>query len=75
MAARPLPLLSRTRLEKRYVYRNCRESHEAAIGREIQSIANAPVLRMHLKTVMKMRWVRIAGIAVAVLLVILLALP
>jgi AsmA protein len=42
---------------------------------KVRSIATAPALRTHLNTVMKMRWLRITGIAVAVLLVILLALP
>ena len=42
---------------------------------KVRSIATAPALRTHLNTVMKMRWLRITGIAVAVLLVILFALP
>ena len=42
---------------------------------KIQSIANASALRTHLNTVMKTRWFRIAGIAVAVFLVILVVLP
>jgi len=41
----------------------------------IRSAANGPALGKHLNTVIKKRWLRIAGIAVAVLLVILVALP
>jgi uncharacterized protein involved in outer membrane biogenesis len=41
----------------------------------IRSAANGPALRKHLNTVMKKRWLRIAGIAGAVLLAILVALP
>jgi AsmA protein len=41
----------------------------------IRSVANAPALRKHLNIFMKKRWVRIAGIAVAVFLVTLGALP
>jgi AsmA protein len=39
------------------------------------SVANAPAIRNQLNAVMKKRWLRIAGVAVAVLLVILIALP
>ncbi len=42
---------------------------------KIRSIATGPALQTHLNTVMKMRWLRTAGIAVAILLVILLTLP
>jgi len=39
------------------------------------TVANAPAIRKQLNAVMKKRWFRIAGIAVAVFLVILIALP
>ncbi|HEV2729757.1 MAG TPA: AsmA family protein [Terriglobales bacterium] len=39
------------------------------------TVANGPAIRKQLNTVMKKRWFRIAGIAVAVFLVILIALP
>ena len=39
------------------------------------SVAYAPAIRNQLNAVMKKRWLRIAGVAVAVLLVILIALP
>ena len=39
------------------------------------SVDNAPAIRNQLNAVMKKRWLRIAGIAVAVFLVILIALP
>ena len=42
---------------------------------KIRSSATGRALQTHLNTVMKKRWLRIAGIAVAILLVILLALP
>ena len=42
---------------------------------KIRSIATGPALRTQLNALMKMRWLRIAGIVVAVLLVILIALP
>jgi AsmA protein len=41
----------------------------------IHSVVNASALQKHLNVVMKKRWLRIAGIAVAALLVILVALP
>jgi len=41
----------------------------------IRSVANVPALQKYLNVVMKKRWLRIAGIAVAVFLVILVALP
>ena len=76
MAARPLPpsepdpARHKTRLT---------EIAKKAMGQpfvaKIQSIANATALRTHLNKVMKTRWLRITGIGVAVLLVILLALP
>jgi AsmA protein len=39
------------------------------------TVANAPAIRKQLNAVMKKRWLRIVGIAVAVFLVILIALP
>ena len=41
----------------------------------IHSFANASALQKHLNVVMKKRWLRIAGIAVAAFLVILITLP
>ncbi len=41
----------------------------------IRSISGAGGLQKHLQTVIKKRWFRVAGIAVAVLLVLLVALP
>jgi AsmA protein len=41
----------------------------------VRSVANPPVVWKHLNAVMKKRWFRIAGIAVVVFLVILIALP
>ena len=50
------------------------EKVQAFLGK-IQSIATGPALRTQLTAVMNTRWVRITGIAVAVLLLILIALP
>ena len=76
MAARPLPPPEPVPTSKK---KRPTETAKAAIGQpflaKIRSIVTAPSLRTHLNTVLKMRWFRIAGIAVAVLLVILLALP
>src|SRR5215472_8785020 len=41
----------------------------------IHSVANASALPKHLNVVMKKRWLRIGGIAVAILVLILIALP
>jgi AsmA protein len=41
----------------------------------VRSISKAPALQKHLHAVMKKRWLRVAGIAVAVLVVLLIALP
>ncbi len=76
MAARPLPPSEPDPARKKI---RLTEIAEKAMGQpfvaKIQSIANAQALRTHLNRVMKTRWLRITGIAVAVLLVILLALP
>jgi AsmA protein len=76
MAARPLPPPEPDPTRKKI---RLTEIAEKAMRQpfvaKIQSIANAQALRTHLNTVMKTRWLRITGIAVAVLLVILLALP
>jgi AsmA protein len=76
MAARPLPPPEPDPTSKKV---RPTESAKAAISRpllaKIRSIATAPALWTRLNTIMKMRWLRITGIAVAVLLVILLALP
>src|ERR1700757_2196107 len=76
MAARPLPPPEPDPTGKRI---RPTETAKAAIGQrflaKIRSIVTAPDLRTHLNTVMNMRWLRITGMAVAVLLVILLALP
>ena len=76
MAARPLPPPEPDPTKKKI---RLTEIAEKAMRQpfvaKIQSIANAQALRTHLNTVMKTRWLRITGIAVAVLLVILLALP
>ena len=50
------------------------EKVQAFLGK-IQSIATGPALRTQLTAVMNTRWVRITGIAVAVLLLMLIALP
>jgi AsmA protein len=76
MAARPLPPLEPDPASKKV---GPTETAKSAIRQpflaKIQSLANAPALRAHLAAVMKTRWFRIAGIAVAALLLILLALP
>ena len=76
MAARPLPPPEPDPTSKKVPPT---KTAKATMGEpflaKIRSIATAPALRTHLHTVMKMRWLRIAGIAVAVLLVILFALP
>ena len=76
MAARPLPPPEPDPTSKKI---RPTKTAKTAMGQpflaKIRSIATAPALRTHLNTVMKMRWLRITGIAVAVLLVILLALP
>lgn len=41
----------------------------------VRSISKAPALRKHLHAVMKKRWLRVVGIAVAVFVVLLIALP
>ena len=41
----------------------------------IRSISRAPGLQKHLQAVIKKRWFRVAGITVAVFLVLLVALP
>ena len=76
MAARPLPPPEPDPTSKKV---RPIETAKAAIKQpflaKIRSIVTAPTLRTHLNAVMKMRWLRITGIALAVLLVILLALP
>jgi AsmA protein len=76
MAARPLPPSEPDPARKKIRLTGIAEK---AMGQpfvaKIQSIAKARALRTYLNTVMKTRWLRITGIAVAVLLVILLALP
>src|SRR5258705_12961065 len=77
MAARPLPPPEPDQTSKKA---RQAETAEAAMRRQpfletIRSVANGPALRKHLNTIMKKRWLRIAGIAVAVFLVILVALP
>ena len=76
MAARPLPTPEPDPTGKKI---RPTETAKAAMRQpflaKIRSFANAPALQTHLNTVMKMRWLRITGIAVAVLLVILIALP
>ena len=76
MAARPLPPPEPDPTNKKI---RPTKTAKAAIRQpflaKIRSIATAPALRTQLNTVMKMRWLRITGIVVAVLLVILLALP
>jgi hypothetical protein len=68
MAARPLPPPEPDPTKKKV---RPTETAKAAITQpflaKIRSIATAPELRTHLNTVMKMRWLRITGIAVAVL--------
>jgi len=76
MAARPLPPPEPDPTSKKV---RPIETAKAAIKQpllaKIRSTVTAPTLRTHLNAVMKMRWLRITGIALAVLLVILLALP
>ncbi len=76
MAARPLPPPEPGRTSKKALQT---ETAEAVIRQPfletIRSVANGPALRKHLNTIVKKRWLRIAGIAVAVFLVILVALP
>src|SRR5271165_3272723 len=77
MAARPLPPSPEPDPNRKKALPT--ETAEAGMRQSfvetIRSAANGPPLRKHLNTVMKKRWLRIAGIAVAVLLVILVALP
>lgn len=76
MAARPLPPPEPDPTNKKVrPIKTAKAEMMQEFLAKIRSIATDPALRTHLNTVMKMRWVRIAVIAVAVLLVILLALP
>ena len=76
MAARPLPPPETDPTKKKIrLTEIAKKATKQSFVAKIQSIANAPALRTHLNKVMKTRWLRITGIAVAVLLVILLALP
>jgi hypothetical protein len=67
MAARPLPPPEPDPTSKKI---RPTETDKAAIGQpflaKIRSIVTAPDLRTHLNTVMNMRWLRITGMAVAV---------
>jgi len=79
MAARPLPPPEPDPSSKKIPPTKTAKTTTAAILEpflaKIRSIATGPALRTQLNALMKMRWLRIAGIAVAVLLVILIALP
>ena len=76
MAARPLPPPEPGQTSKKVG-----ESETGAAATKqpfletIRTVANGPALRRHLNTIMKKRWLRIVGIAVAVFLVTLIALP
>ena len=76
MAARPLPPPEPDPTNKKVrLTEIAKAAMKQSFVAKIRSIADAPALRTHLNKVMKMRWLRITGIAFAVLLVILLALP
>jgi AsmA protein len=76
MAARPLPTPEPDPNKKKMgLTEIAKKAMSPSVVAKIQSFANVPALRTHLNNAMKTRWVRIAGIAVAILLVILLALP
>ena len=76
MAARPLPPPEPVPTKKKIrLTEIAKKATKQSFVAKIQSIANAPALRTHLNKVLKTRWLRITGIGVAVLLVILLALP
>ena len=75
MAARPLPPPGPDPTDKkRHPIQTSRPTGKQFVE-TIRSVANGPALRNYLSVMMKKRWLRIAGIAVAALLVILLILP
>src|SRR5215470_2329979 len=75
MAARPLPPPGPDPTDKkRHPIQTSRPPGKQFVE-TIRSVANGPALRNYLSGMMKKRWLRIAGIAVAALLVILLILP
>lgn len=76
MAVRPLPPPGPDPTDKkRHPIQNSKPARKQQFVETIRSVANAPALQKYLNVVMKKRWLRIAGIAVAALLVILLVLP
>lgn len=76
MAARPLPPPGPEPSSKKIPpTKTANASIIQSFLAKIRSIATGPAIRTQLDALLKMRWVRIAGIVVAVLLVILIALP
>src|SRR5215471_5626157 len=72
MAARPLPPPGPDPRGKKT---DPIQTSKQQFSETIRSVASAPALRNYLNVAMKKRWLRIAGIAIAVFLVIVIALP
>ena len=75
MGARPLPSPEPDSAQKKSQTRTAERSTKQPLLEMIQSVSNGQVLQKYLHAVMKARWFRIAGIVVAVFVVLLIALP
>src|SRR5215469_16358969 len=75
MAARPLPPVPEPPHKKNSQTEPAQTFTQQRFLEMIRSATKSPALQDRLHTVMKKRWLRIAGIVVGVLLVILIALP
>lgn len=76
MAARPLPPPGPDPTRKKaHPSQTSKAPREQQFVERIRSVTNVPALQNFLRVVVKKRWLRIAGIAVAALLVVLLVLP
>jgi AsmA protein len=76
MAARHLPTPEPDRTRKKTEPTGTAEiSTKQSFVEMILSVSKAPALQKHFHAVMKQRWLRIAGIAAAVVLVLLIVLP
>lgn len=75
MAVRPLPTPEPDPTSKKNNPTGAAEKGEQSVVQMIRMASQGPALKNYLSAVMKKRWFRIAGIAVALFVLVLIALP
>ncbi len=75
MAAQPIPPPESESTRKNRPSTEPTKASKQPFLEKIRSASNSPALQNRLQAVMKRRWLRVAGIALAVFLVLLIALP